>query len=244
MALTGTDRGTGTHNTSATTFTLSPGSNFAAGMAVLVIAADNSSAGGSTENFVSVTDTLGNAWLERLAIVYDPGAANAGVQGAVYTTIQTAGTLTTGTTITVTFGVATTAKAWTLMEVTSGANDEVWFVNAAAGANHTGTTPTVTSLPILEANMIIGVLFNEQGTGQTITQDSDSTNGSWSTQQTAEVGTTAAGMSVASQRKVVTATATQSYNPTLGVSSDSAIAWVQLTQNRPWYPYTGGGYYS
>lgn len=61
MALTGTDRGTGTHKTSASSFTLNPGSNFTAGaLAVLCIAADNSSTGGSTNNISSVTDSLGN----------------------------------------------------------------------------------------------------------------------------------------------------------------------------------------
>jgi hypothetical protein len=230
-ALTGTDRGTGTNATSATTFTLSPASNFTAGaMAVLVIAADNSVSGGATENFTSVTDSLGNTWTEQNTVIFDNGAANAGVQGAFYTTLQNAGTLQTGTVITVTFADTNPMEAWTLMEVTAGAGKIVGVVRSGDGATHTGTTPTVTTSSITNTNMVIGGLFNEQGTVQTVTEDGDTTNGTWSTQQTNEVATTGAGMTVSSQRKIVTATATQTFNPTLGTSSDVILGWLELAE--------------
>lgn len=231
MAITGTDRGTGTNNTSATTFTLAPASNFAAGsMAVLVIAADNSNTSGVAHGTFTVTDTLSNTWTRRLSGLYDPGAANAGVEGAIFTTPMNGGTLTTGTTITVTFGVVCVAEAWTLMEVVPTAGSVIGYVNGAAGAGSATTAPTITTGSITSGNMVIGALFNEQGTGQTVTGDADTTNGSWSAQQTAEIGSTAAGMTVSSQRKIVTATATQTFNPTLGVSSDVFLGWIQLTE--------------
>src|SRR5678815_994066 len=97
----------------------SPASNFAAGAtAVLCVAADNSSSGGATNDFTTVTDTLGNTWTKQQAPVFDNGAASAGVQGAIYTTQQNGGTLTTSTTITVSFGSSPVAKTWTLTEVT------------------------------------------------------------------------------------------------------------------------------
>src|SRR5678815_2719396 len=98
MALAITNRGTGTHNTSASSFTLSPATNFAAGAtAVLCVAADNSAAAGSSNDFTTVTDTLGNTWTKRQSPVFDNGAASAGVQGAIYDTLQNVGTLQTST---------------------------------------------------------------------------------------------------------------------------------------------------
>ena len=232
MAITGTDRGVGTHNTGATSFTLSPASNFAAGsLAVLVVAADNASTGGATNDFGAVTDTHGNTWRLRRAPIFDNGAASAGVQGAIYTSDMKAGTLTTGSVITVNFGSSPVAKAWTLMEIVpTSTQTRIAYFTGADGAGATTASPTITSGTITNGNMVIAALFNEQGTGQTVTQDGDTTNGNWSAQQTAEIGTTAAGMTVASQRKVVTATATQTYNPTLGVSSDLIMSWIELTE--------------
>jgi hypothetical protein len=231
MAITGTDRGTGTHNTSATSFTLNPASDFAAGsFAVLVIAADNSASGGARP-FTTATDTLGNTWIDVRSILYDPGSANAGVAGAFYYTSMRTGTLVTGTTITVNFSVATTNKCWTLMEVVpTSALYRILFVKSASGTGSATAAPTITTGSITSGNMVIGGLFNEYGTAQTVTQDGDTTNGTWSAQQTAEVGTTTSGMTVQSQCKVVTATATQTYNPTLATSSDVILAWIELTE--------------
>lgn len=238
MAITGTDRGTGTNNTSATTFTLSPASNFAAGSwAVIVIAANNANTSGTAYSTFTVTDSLGNVWRRRISPLYDPGAANAGVEGGIFTTDMNAGVLTTGTTITVTFNVASTAEAWTLMEIVpTSAMFAIDYVTGGVNTGAASTTPTVTTSSITSGDIVIGGLFNEQGTGQTVTGDADATNGSWSTQQTAEIGTTAAGMTVSSQRKVVTATATQTFNPTLGTSSDVILGWIALTEVARQYP--------
>src|SRR5262245_5932969 len=117
MALTGTDRGTGTHNTAATSFTVTPASNLTAGaLAVLCIAADNAHSSGTNFTTWSVTDTKGNTWTLRQDALNDPGAASAGIEGGIFTTAQNGGALTTGDTITVSFGSDTpTAKTWTLM---------------------------------------------------------------------------------------------------------------------------------
>jgi len=93
--------------------------------------------------------------------------------------------------------------------------------------------------------MALGGLFNEYGTAQTVTQDGDTTNGNWSAQQTNEVGSTTSGQTVASQRKVVNADGDQTYNPTLGTSSDVILGWIQLREVLPssGFPYVNGGYY-
>lgn len=236
MALTGTDRGTGTHKTSASSFTLNPGSNFTAGaLAVLCIAADNSSTGGSTNNISSVTDSLGNLWRARQLPIFDNGSASAGVQGGIFTTDQSAGTLQTGTTVTVSFGAATVAKTWTLMEVTAAAGSQALVLT---GANATGQTsslaPTVTTGTIEVGDMVIAMVAMEAGTTQTLTSDADTTNGTWSAAQYNEIGSSTSGSAIGSQRKVQTTTAsTQTFNPTLGLPCDLICSWISVREIAP-----------
>jgi hypothetical protein len=115
VTITITNRGTGTNNTAATTATFSPASNCTAGAWIgICIGADNS--GNASNNITGVSDSIGNTWVERQAAIYDPGAANAGVQGSIWTTNQNVGALQTGTVITVTYGASTTAETFTLTE--------------------------------------------------------------------------------------------------------------------------------
>jgi len=232
MALTGTDRGNGTHNTAATSFTLAPASNLTAGaMAVLCVASDNAAASGVAFGTWAVTDTKGNTWIRQQTPLNDPGAASAGITGAIFTTGQNGGTLTTGDTITVSFGSdSPTAKAWTLMEVT-GSTGVPTYVTGGTGTSGTGTTsPTITTGSIAINDMVIGMLVVESGTTQTFTGDADTTNGSWSTQQTNKIGSTTSGVGISTQRKVVSAAATQTFNPTLGLSGDLALAWIEVRE--------------
>jgi hypothetical protein len=233
MALTGTDRGTGTHNTSATSFTLNPGSNFTAGaLAVLCIAADNSVSGGATNNITGVTDSLGNAWRARQKPIFDNGAASAGVQGGIFTTDQGAGTLQTGTTITVTFGTAAVAKTWTLMEVTAAAGFKAMALTGANAAGQAASSaPTVTTGTIAVGDMVIATVAMEAGTTQTLTGDADTTNGTWSAAQYAEIGSTTSGSAIGSQCKVQTTTAsTQTFNPELGLTCDLICSWISVRE--------------
>ena len=234
MALTGTDRGSGNNGTGGATFALNPGSNLTAGaLAVLCIAADNSVTGGASNNISSVTDSLGNVWHARQLPIFDNGAASAGVQGGIFTTDQGAGALTTGTTITVTFGTSTTAKSWTLMEVTAASGSQAMFLT---GANATGaaasTAPTVTTGTIAVGDMVIAMVAMEAGTAQTYTNDADTTNGTWSASQYNEVGaTTVAGSAIGSQRKLQTTTnSTQTFNPTLGTACDLICSWISVRE--------------
>lgn len=230
MALTGTDRGSGNHNTGALSFGFAPGSNLTAGaLAVLCLAADNANATGpGASSVITVTDTKLNVWTRRCTGIIDPGNASAGQEGAIFTTDQAVGTLTTGDTITVTFAQSTTAKTWTLMEVT-GSVGVPTFKSQNVGTGGTGTTsPTITtSASVTVGQMVIAALALEAGTTETITQDGDTTNGNWSAQQTNEIGSTTGGSNIASQRKVQTTTAsTQTYNPTLGILGDLCLMYI------------------
>ncbi len=234
-AITTTDRGTLYENTSATTATITPSGNFATGSwGVLVISADNSNTNGTAYSSWTVTDTNGNTWTRRLSPLYDPGAADAGVEGAVFTSPLTNG-LDTGDTITITYGQANTMTLATLVEIVPTSGYTLSYVGGSSEAGSATASPTTTTSSIPTGDCVVGVLFNERGADQTITGDGDSSDGSWSTLHTTEsTGTNGAGgMSVANQRKVVTGTNTQTFNPTLGVSSDVIPGWISLHETAP-----------
>lgn len=230
MALTGTDRGSNATNTGGqSTLAVTPASNFAArSWAVLVVAYDNSGTNGA-DPFSAISDTKGNTWTSRINALNDPGAASAGIVLRFFTTDQSGGLLTTGDTITVSFGGTTTvARAWALHEVAPGANGQVSYVTGASSTSTTGT-PTITTGSITSGDMVIGGIGREGN--ESPTGDSDTTRGSWSTLLGGRVGTTTSGAQVVTQRKVVTGTGTQTYNPTFGgTSRDGCNGWVQFRE--------------
>lgn len=233
MSATVTARGTGTHNSSATTFTLSPSGSLAAGsMAVLVVSADNAHANGDAFTTFNVSDDQGNLWTRRVSPLYDPAGVSAGVEGGQFTTDMAGGTITSATVITVTFDTATTAKAWVMWEVIPDAvaTKAITFIASGVNAGSATAAPTVTTSSITSGDVVIGALHNEYGTEQTVTADADASNGSWSAQQASEVGSTTTGINTAAQAKVTSGTATQTYNPTMGTSSDVILSWIQLRQ--------------
>lgn len=238
MAITGTDRGTAYISTNATTGTFSPASNFAAGSwAVCCIALNNSESGGGAYTVFTLTDSLGNTWTRRISPLYVSAGTNGGVEGAIFTTPMDGGTLTTGTTLTITTSVATTRRAVTLMEIVPGGGS-LFYINGAVGTGSNTSSPTITTASITNGNILIAACFNEWEAAPT-TQDADTTNGSWSTAQSNGGGTTAAGMWVSSQRKIVTATAAQTYNLTLDSTTDVILGWIELSESAPAGAFVG-----
>jgi hypothetical protein len=227
-ALTRTARGTGGNNTGATTLTVSPASNYTAGsFAVLCIALDN--AGTSGSNVVapaSATDSVGNVWTRRQNALYDNGAASAGAEIAIYT--ATVSTFTTANSLTITWSGSTsvTAKAYTLDEFTAAAGKIIVYLTGATSAGATGTGGTITTSSITSGDAVIGCGAAEAA-ASSWTGDADTSNGSWTTQQTNGFGTGTSGMTVTSQTKITTGTATQTYNPTIA-SSDNILAWISI----------------
>ena len=230
-AITVTARGSGNNGTSATSVNISPATTIAAGsMGVICIAVNNAGSGGaSTICAASMTDSVGNLWTERQNGLYDNGAANAGVEIAVYTaTISTQ--VTSSDTITVSFSTATSAKAWAVWELSVAGGKVAQYVTGAIGTGSTTGTPTITTGSITSGDAVVGLGGSESD--DTWTGDSDTTNGSWSTKQSNANGTGTSGMSVISQVKVVSATATQTYNPTL-TSCDVILGWISVTEANP-----------
>lgn len=228
MAITGTNRGTGTNTTGATTVVITPGQNFTAGShAVLVLAYDNAGASGA-DPYSSIIDSVGNTWIPRQAGLYDPGAASAGVTIRIFSCPMLAAALTTSNTITVSFGANTVAsKSWTLTEMTCTAGSILRFITGSVNAGAASATPTVTTSSITSGDIVFGAGASESG--DTWVTDGDTSSGNWSTFQHTAAGTGATGMAVTSQFKVVSGTAAQTYNPTL-TSADVILVWAQFRE--------------
>lgn len=242
MALTGTNRGTATDATAGTTFAIVPASNFAANsFGVLCVAADNAGSGGATTVMpATITDSVGNLWTRRQNAIYDPGAASAGVDTGIYT--APISTLTTAANITITWAgaasVASQVSTLTEFVASVGVPD---YVTGGVGTGAASAVPTVTTGSITSGDAVVGMGGAESG--NTWVADADATNGAWSTMQAAAAGTGLTGMSITSQFKIVTGTATQTYNPTL-TSADQILSWIQITELLDsGFPHMGGGYY-
>lgn len=229
MTLTATDRGTGTHNTGATT--LVPGGRSATlavgSLGVFCISLDNEGSGGNTVIAPSTwTDAKNNVWTRRQNALYDNGAASAGIEMAIYTAPITVALLTTDLgTITWAGGVSPVAKAWTWYEITGSVGTPVYSTGGTiAGA--TAANAQVITASVLVGDAVIAGYFSENVAA--VTGDSDSTNGSWAAQQTATVGTTTSGVRIATQPKVQTTTAsTQSYDVTVN-SQDRIAGYIMV----------------
>ena len=235
--ITGTDRGTGNHNSASGTLTCTPTSNFTAGsFGVLVIAMDNSGSAGNTPIApATASGSDGSTWTRRLDAVFDNGAASAGAEIVIFTSNTTS--LTTGQSVTVTWTATTpTAKAYGFHEFTTNAAGKIiQFIAGSASNTAGGTTGTPTSpaTNVNNGNVFIGGGAAESA--NTWTGDADTSNGNSSTQRTNAAGSGTTGMSLTTQRKIVSATANQTYNPTL-TSVDVILGWIQLPEVSAFMP--------
>lgn len=227
MALVGSNIGTGGNTTSATTIAIVPPSNFSSNtLAVLALAYDNAGNQGA-DPYSSITDNAGNTWTSRTNGLNDPGAASAGSTLRIFTSLVS--NLLSTNTITVTFNTATTAKSWTLTQFSSNTSGlTADFLSAGTPTTGSTTTPSSNAQSVSSGNAIFGAMANEGNA--TVTADSDTTNGSWSTQQTQNNGTGTTGMQVASQYKIVNATGNQTYNLTLSAAGDWVVCNISIQE--------------
>jgi hypothetical protein len=219
-------RGTATSAASGTTLVVTANANLAAGSTgVLVVSCDNAGAAGSAQiGNATLTDQDGNTWTKRADFIYDPGAASAGAELIFYTAYLKNGLL-SGHTVTVGFTTAVVEKVAMLWEVVPAAGSMARYVTSAQGTGASSAAPTVTTSSITSGDAVFGGVAAESITA--ITGDSDTTNGSWTTQQTVNSGVAMKG---SSQGKVVTATATQTYNVSWTTAADMMIGWLQLNE--------------
>jgi hypothetical protein len=199
-------------------------------MAVLFIAYDNTGTNGA-DPYSSISDTGGNTWTSRQNVLNDPGAANAGVAGRIFTSLLTA-QLTTGSTITVNFGAfSVPAKAWALRQVSGSVGVPTFKTAGAAGGQipASATVPQMTTGSITNGSLLMAAWFRE-GNAAPSASDTDTTNGTWGSLWGTGQGSAATGIEVRAQSKPVTATATQSYDHTYAAGRDTVGGWIEIEE--------------
>ena len=227
MAITAAPAGTGNSTTSGATLAITTTATINEGEFIVVcVGADNSGASGASST-ISVTDSAGNVYTLRTDHLRDPGAADAGISNRQFCA-PCVRTLASGATITVNFSPNTTCKAAVVWRVIPTTGFQIQFVTQA-GTNGASANPTITTASVTAGNIVIGATCAETST--TPTADSDTSNGNWSTAQVglANSGSGVTSAIVTSQYKVVTGTATQTYNTTL-IALDNAISIITLTE--------------
>lgn len=236
MALTRTALGTAATTTTGTTatFTLGGSDSVSVGdLIVVCVAIDNTGASGAAPATLTVTDSAGNTYTLRSSGLQDPSTASAGAYGAIFTATAQF-TLGSSSTITVTTGSAA-AIAMTVQKFSAGAGNIAQYDTNGGNAG-SNTTATVTTGSITNGGAVVGMAAIERGNSTknlAVTADSDTTNGSWTTQQTAQgnnSSTSTADMTVVSQSKIVTATATQTYNISWTTATDFVIRYITITE--------------
>lgn len=189
---------------------------------VVMLACDNAATSG-TSPIDSISDTGGNTWTQRVNRNRTNGnTINDGVSIRSWTSAIT--TQIISGTITITFTTNTTAKIALLKKITPASGFVVAY-GTTGGADGNSGTPSATTSSITNGHTVIAFVGDEHRGA--VTADSDTTNGTWSTQQTAVADTTsnATSIRIASQHKTVTATATQTYNVSIN-STDWSVGWM------------------
>lgn len=205
---------------SESTTTVTVGYTIAAGsMGVLCLSADNSGANGSAANIpTSLTDSKSNTWTLQSTTVYDNGAASAGAEVGIYTSVLSTPLVNLDTIPIVYQSVNVVAKVYAVFEFSTATS----YVTGDTATGTTGTPSKTTTASVSNGNIVVGALSAEGG--DTSTADSDTSNGSWSSMAHAAcAGTAVSDISLSAQYKTVTATGAQTYNPTL-TSADTALA--------------------
>jgi hypothetical protein len=227
MALSVTNVGGHAESTAVATATYAPQANIPAGsLGVLLVAFSNSGGGGaSCSPVASFTDSAGNTWTRRDTANYDPGTVNNGATNAVYTgAIQTQ----VSTSGNIPYGSSTAAVSTCRLYYVTGAAGAA-YNNAGSGTGATNTTPSVTTASITNGNAVFG-FANYRLDSNPTAWDTDTSNGSW------DAGSrTGASQprSCSAQYKIVTGTATQTFNLTIASSVAHLESWLEVKEKVP-----------
>jgi hypothetical protein len=171
----------------------------------------------------AVTDSSGNTW-QRLVVAGNTDATLANASnGAFFGTVIADGKALVNGSVTFTPSATSPVKDLTVYRMT-GLSLTVRGSNSGIGS---GATPAgLASSAPLSGDFVIGATVLEGPTTDTWTPDSDTTNGSWSTdaQDGTTSGSAAANITIHSQFKIVNATGTQTYNGSNSVTRD----WTRM----------------
>ncbi len=195
---------------------------------VVAVAAANSGSSGAAVT-ATCADSAGNTYTKRIETNNTAGVADDGITLFVFTTVLTVA-LSSGT-VTVSFSPDCAQGCAMLVKRYRPASGEIAsFVGVGAGATGSSATPSITATSVNNGDMIVGAIAEEAAT--TITDDTDTSNGSWSAKYEASVGSGATAAHVLIQDKAVSATAGQTFNPTTSAAHDFAINYLIIRSGR------------
>ena len=187
----------------------------------MIIGVDNTDA---TNPTTSISTAGGGTWTLRGTVSSGVSASNgSGVFGYLYSVTTTSSISNASTISTVTFSSSPTSRA---IEVIAFDNTPELFRGSAVTGSNTGGTPTATDSTPVAGDIVIGAIVGEDNTDPT--GDADTTNGSWAAiNAIASTGASAAtNVAVGLQYKIVSATGSQTYNPT--TANDSGVIVITL----------------
>ena len=200
-------------------------------LVVIASSANSGTAGAASQSGVVDSDGV-NVYTQRALINYDPGAASAGATLGIYTCPVTS-TLSSDT-ITVNHSADTPQKACCVYKVVPGAGETVSVIAVdTTGITGNDTEHAAALVAVTSGDVIFGGAAIE--TDDTVTGDTDTDNGSWSSVVTrlADGGADASTMSCVSQYKTATGTGNQTWSCTTASGRDSARTYLVIRSAVP-----------
>lgn len=239
MALTITSVGNATSITSTTT--LASGATVTANVGdvlLICIAADNPVAGGGARTITIADNAAGstNVYTQRgsTGIATSGTALDGAAQYFFECPVTTA---LSGNVVTLTFNNAITLKAMEIYRLEPSSGKSVVFQAVGTAVNSTPdtglTSHTANTVSVTNGHTIFGMAAIE--TDDTITGDSDTTDGSWSAVSTrlADNGADPSTISCVTQYKTVSATGNQTWTATTVTARDSSSNYIIYSESGP-----------
>ena len=230
MALTISQAGSATSTTSSSTLVVTPTVSFSANDGVVVcIAADNSGTLGAI-SISSVSDSQSNTYTLIKSVRTSGSTVNGLASAAIYLCSIT-NAISTSDSITINFSPNTPAKAVVLYKIACASGKKPSDTNSGSTSPASDGTSRSYTTASISANdavfMIAGIETNES-----VTADTDTLRGSWSSaySATADTGTLATSMQVVTQYKTVTSSGTQTWNLSWATSTSYCMAYATITE--------------
>lgn len=238
MALIYSNAGSATAASGASPVSIISSAALAVGdMLMVLMAYDNSGGSGADPltNFAVSPAAGAMTVVSTQTGLNDPGAASAGIAARCNTYVVTTA-IPLSTNFSLSWTGTVVVRAQLMAKVTSGIAGTVISFRTNSGATGTNVVANVAgqlTTPSVTTNELV-LCWVACEFGVILVADADTTNGSWGTIMGANTGATTSGISVAIQGKVVTAVATQSFDPTNGGNStDWILGAVILTELPP-----------
>ncbi len=230
--MTVTSKGTANYNSTGL-INIIPSSNCATGGTLTLCISYNNSLIDGSDPFDSIDDSHGNTWTLRVSQIQSPnGLGGDGVVMRMYTTNQDMSPLTTGDSIDVRFLEDIVVACSFLLQITS--DNSITYTDANSASFPGEYFPTISSISLTTNDIIIGCAAGNNNSNKY--GDSDTTNGSWSSNYTDQVSVGISNQLI-SQYKIISGTGVQSYDPQFEEVSDAGdelvIGYVVFTDNVP-----------